>query len=92
MISRAAAWLKPASTGELTRLSTQADCVIPTSSCSTPASSASQTASATQLALAGWAMPTSDAPTSTLLKAEGPTESRVEALNSTAISIGRKVA
>ncbi len=92
MINSAAAWLKPVSTGELTRFSTQAERVSPTASCTPPASNASHTASTTQLALAGCAMPTSDAPTRTLLRAEGPTDSRVEALNRTAATAGRKVA
>ncbi len=57
-----------------------------------PASSASQTASATHWALPGAAMPISEVPTSTLLSADGPTESRVELLKSTAARAGRNVA
>src|SRR3954469_14270303 len=37
-------------------------------------------------------MPTSEAPTSTLESADGPTDKRVDALNSTEITIGRNVA
>jgi len=92
MIRTAAAWLNPVSTGELTRLSIHAEPLAPTASCIAPDSSASQTASATHCALPGGASPTSEAPTSTLLSADGPTDSRVELENRTAASIGRKVA
>jgi hypothetical protein len=53
---------------------------------------ASQTASSTHCALVGWASPVSDAPISTQLSAEGPTDRRVDPLNMTATSIGRNVA
>src|SRR3954470_22692230 len=92
MINTAAALLKPVSTGELTRFSVQAERVRPTASCAAPDRSASQTARATHCADPGSAMPTSEAPTSTLDSADGPTDRRVEAENSTAASIGRKVA
>ena len=92
MISRAAPWLKPASTGELTRFSTHAARAAPRPSWMTPAISASHTASSTHCALPGSASPTSDAPTSTLVRADGPTDSRVEPLNRTAARAGRKVA
>ena len=92
MISSAAAWVKPASTGELTRFSTQDAPVAPSASWIAPDRSASQTASDTHCGLAGSAIPTSDAPTSTQVSAAGPTDSRVELLNRTAIKAGRKAA
>ena len=48
----------------------------------------SQTASATHSALPGMASGPSEAPTSRLDRAVGPTDSRVDALNSTPISAG----
>jgi hypothetical protein len=92
MMRSAAAWLKPVSTGELTRLSIQAAPDAPMTSCTPPASSDSHTASATHWSEAGAASPASEAATSTLVSAEGPTDRRVELPNSTATSIGRKVA
>jgi hypothetical protein len=91
-MSSAAAWLKPVSTGELTRFSTQLAPPAPNASCMPPASSDSHTASATHCVLPGSARPMSDAPTSTLVRADGPTDSRVELPNITATSMGRNVA
>ena len=81
-MSSAAAWLKPASTGELTRFRTQSARAAPNPSWIAPESRASHTASAIHWALPGSAMPTSDVPPSTLVSADGPTDRRVERLNS----------
>ena len=57
-----------------------------------PASKASQTAKDTHCVLPGSARPMRDAPTSTLVSADGPTDKRVELPNITATSIGKNVA
>jgi len=87
-ISSAAACVKPLSTGEVTRLSSQPKRASPITSCSSPESMAIHAAMATHWALPGSARPVSDAPISRLVSAVGPTPSRVEALNNTAISAG----
>ncbi len=92
MISRAAPWPKPARTGELTRLSTQDARAAPKPTWMPPDSKASHTVSMIHCADPGCARPASDAPTSTLVRAVGPTDNRVEPLNRTAARAGRKVA
>ena len=87
-ISQAAACVKPESTGELTRFSSQPKRPRPSSNCKPPDIRASQTASATQVSLAGSARPDSDAPISRLLSAVGPTPRRVDELQSTATTAG----
>ena len=87
-ISSAAAWEKPLSTGEVTRLSNQPKRAIPITICSSPDSRAIHAARATHCALPGSARPVSEAPISRLVSAVGPTPSRVEELNSTATSAG----
>ena len=88
MMSTAAACVKAMSTGELTRLSNQPKRAKPSTICSSPVSSASHTASSIQRWLPGSAKPVSEAPTSRQVRAVGPTDSRGEALKSTAISAG----
>lgn len=87
-MSSAAACVKPVSTGDVTRFSSQPKRTAPNTSCSRPDSSAIHTASATQCALPGAARPASEVPMSRLLSAVGPTPRRVEELHSTATSVG----
>ena len=92
MINSAAACVNPISTGELMRLSSQPKRTKPSTTCNVPVSRASQTASSTQWVLPGSARPCSEVPTSRQVSAVGPTDSRVEALNSTATSAGSREA
>ena len=87
-IRSAAAWVKPVITGELTRLSSQPNRPIPSTSWNTPDSSASHTASSTQRWLPGSAICVSAAPMNRLVSAVGPTPRRVDELHSTATSAG----
>ena len=88
MMITAAPCVKAVSTGELTRLSNQPKRAKPKTICSTPDSSDSQTARLTHSALPGVARPLSEADTSMAVSAVGPTDSRVDALNSTATKAG----
>jgi hypothetical protein len=92
MINRAAAWVKPASTGELMRLSTQAKPPRPRAICISPDRMDNQAAKATHSAEPGAARPVNDAATSTQVSAAGPTDRRVEPPNSTASKAGSKAA
>ena len=92
VISTAAPCVKPISTGELTSRSSQPSPAAPSTSCISPDSSVSQTASATHSLLPGTAIGASEAPTSRLVSAVGPTDSRADELNSTAISAGSSAA
>ena len=92
VISTAAPWVKPISTGELTSRSSQPKRPAPSASCIAPDSSVSQTASATHSRLPGMASGASEAPTSRLVSAVGPTDSRADELNSTATSAGSSAA
>ena len=87
-----AAWVKPFSTGEVTRLTSQPLRSAPSSHCMAPAMMAIQQARVTQWALPGSAMPASDAPISRLVRAVGPTPRRGELLHSTATSEGSRAA
>ena len=88
MMSTAAPWVKAISTGALTRLSSQPNRTKPSTTCTRPDSRASHTASSIHCALPGAAMPVSEALTSKQVRAVGPTDRRMEPLNSTAISAG----
>ncbi|MNT16060.1 hypothetical protein D3C72_1511470 [compost metagenome] len=87
-MSSAAACVKPLSTGEVTKLSSQPNRARPITSCSTPDISAIQAANATHWALPGSARPVRDAPINKLVNAVGPTPRRVDELNSTATNAG----
>ena len=87
-MSTAAAWVNAMSTGEFTRLSNQPKRANPSAICSSPLSSDSHTASAIHCALPGVARPLSEALMSRQVSAVGPTDSRTDELNSTAMSAG----
>ena len=87
-ISSAAACVKPVSTGEVTRLSSQPARISPSDHCTRPDRIAIHAASATQCAEPGSARPVSEAPISSALRAVGPTPRRGEPLNSTATRAG----
>ena len=87
-IRNAAAWVKPASTGEVTRLSSQPARTTPSTSCTRPDMMAIHAASCTHWADAGSAMPVSEAPMSRALSAVGPTPRRGEGLKSIATAAG----
>ena len=87
-ISTAAACVKPASTGEVTRLSNQPARIRPRLHCTRPESIAIHAASATHCVEPGSAMPVSEAPISSALSAVGPTPRRGEGLNKMATAAG----
>lgn len=87
-ISRAAAWVKPASTGEVTRLSSQPARTTPRLHCTRPERIAIHAASTTHWAEPGSAMPVREAPISKALSAVGPTPSRGEGLKRMATAAG----
>ena len=84
----AAACVKPASTGEVTKLSNQPARTRPSENCTRPERIAIQAASCTHCDEPGSAMPTSDAPMSKADKAVGPTPRRGEGLNKMATAAG----
>ena len=87
-ISTEAPCVNPISTGELTSLSSQPKRPIPSISWMAPDNSAIHAASATHSALPGIARGASEAPTSKLVSAVGPTDRRADALHSTPTSAG----
>ena len=91
-ISTAAPCVKPISTGELTSRSSQPKRPAPSTIWIVPDISVSHTAIATHSALPATASGASEAPTSKLVSAVGPTDSRWDELNITAISAGNSAA
>jgi hypothetical protein len=91
-ISTAAPCVKPMSTGELTSRSSQPKRPAPSTIWMVPDISVSHTAMATHSSLPATASGASEAPTSRLVSAVGPTDSRCDELNITAISAGNSAA
>ena len=91
-ISNAAARVKPVSTGDVTNCSSQPMRASPNSICTAPDSSVSHSTNCTHCALPGVASPASEAPSSKLVSAVGPTPRRVEELHSTATRAGNSEA
>ena len=84
--------MKPVSTGDVTKLSSQPERPSPINSWTPPDSSANHTANSTHWALPGSAKPVKDELTSRHVNAVGPTDSRVDAPHSTATSAGKSEA
>ncbi|MNS68005.1 hypothetical protein D3C72_1012690 [compost metagenome] len=87
-IKMAAAWVKPASTGEVTRLSSHPARTSPSDSCTMPDRIAIHAASTTHWAEPGSAMPVSEAPINRADSAVGPTPRRGDGLKRMATAAG----
>ena len=87
-INSAAACVKPASTGDVTRLSSQPARTSPRLNCTSPDRIAIHAASTTHWAEPGSAMPVRDAPISRADSAVGPTPKRGDGLNKMATAAG----
>ncbi len=91
-MSTAAPCVKPISTGEFTSRSSQPKRPAPSTTWMAPEINVSHTAIATHSELPGTASGASDAPTSRLVSAVGPTDSRCDELKITATSAGKSAA